>query len=417
MIGTMRIVLVVLAAALVAVLAPSPADACSCQAPGPPCAELFRSTVFVGKVTKVVSAKTQDTTTFEVVETLHAAFPLPKSVTITHGSNGSMCGMSFAQGKTYVVYAGGTSPTTLGVGRCSRTHVWTKDDPDVVLAHAASTRTEALVEGFVGVMGGDEPKPKAGIEIRAVGTKISAKSNAAGKFSFSVPPGSYKLEVVNPELRMWRGEAVSIDVPVAAACAMPSLSVSYDGRIEGTVTDAAGKPVAGLEVHAFAKREADRHWRLSASTDANGHYLIHEVPPGTHLVGVSIPDSGGSGPTSPYPTTYYPGTPVLAKAKALATKQAGLLSKIDFVVPVALPVATLRGVVRHKDGKPAVGASVSLVPAGRTRSTGMSADASGAYAMRELVGEDVVLKACFGGTCIEDKRKVTADAVIDLTLP
>lgn len=413
----MRIVLVVLAAALVGLLAPATADACSCRAPGPPCAELFRSTVFVGKVTKVVSAKARDTTTFEVVETLHSAFPLPKSVTINHGSEGNMCGMSFAQGKTYVVYAGGTSPTTLGVGRCSRTHAWTKDDRDVAFAHAASTRTEALVEGYVGVMGGDEPTPKSGIEIRAGGTKVSAKSNAAGKFSFSVPPGSYKLEVVNPEFRMWRGEAVSIDVPVAAACAMPSLSVSYDGRIEGTVTDAAGKPVANLEVHAFAKREADRHWRLSANTDANGHYLIHEVPAGTHLVGVSLPDYGGTGPMSPYPTTYYPGTPALAKAKLLATKQAGLVSKIDFVVPVALSVATLRGVVRHKDGKPAAGATLSLVPAGRTRSTGMAADASGAYSMRELVGEDVVLKACFGGKCAEDKRKVTADAVIDLTLP
>lgn len=417
MITAMRIVLGVLAAAVLVLVAPSRADACSCEAPQPPCAELFRSTVFVGKATKVVSGRGSSTTTFEVVETLSASFPLGKTVTITHNADGNTCGTSFTRGKTYVVYAGGSSATSLGIGRCTSTHLLGKNDEDVALARAKPTRTEAQIDGWVGVLTGDSSAPKAGIEIRAVGTGKSGKSDASGKFSFTVPPGSYQLEVVNPDLRLRGGEPVSIALPVAMACALPRIVVAYDGRIEGTITETGGKPAANVEVYAIAKRESDRHWRVSAKTDAAGRYVIHEVPAGTFLVGVSLPDFGGTGPASPYPTTYYPGTPDLAKAKPLVTKQAGSAARIDFSVPAAAKLVTYRGVVRHADGKPAVGATISLVPAGRNRSTGMAADAKGAYVVTELAGEDVVLRACFGSKCVEDKRKTTVDAVIDLALP
>lgn len=398
---------------------PGRAEACSCQGPGPACAELFLSTVFVGKVTKVVSNRGSDTTTFEVVETLNSTFPLPKTVTITHGNDGNVCGIAFTQGKTYVVYSGGTSATTLGVGACTNTHRYSKDDPDVKLAHAKVTRTTALVEGRAVVSQGSDSKPLAGVEVRAVGTKISARSNAAGAFTLEVPPGAYTLEVLNQDLRIWQDRKVQFNVPSPAACAHPIVMVSYDGRVEGTVTDTAGAPVVGLEVHAIAKREGDRHWRLSAKTDATGHYLIHEVPAGTFLVGVSLPDYGGTSPQSPHPTTYYPGTPSLAKAKALAIKQAGLVGSIDFKVPAPTKVVTLSGTVRGKSGAPLPGVGVTIIPAGRNRSTGGSTDAKGSYSMQELAGEDVVIRACAGSpqVCVEDKRKTTTDAVIDLQLP
>ena len=417
----MRRLVVLVVVAVVTLLRAAPAEACTCRAPGPPCEELFRATVFVGKVTNVVSKAQSAVTTFEVLDTLHSDFPLGKTITIEHGTIGSMCGTSFAQGTTYVVYAGGTAPDKLGGGACSRTHVWTKNDQDVVFAHTTSTRKTALIEGTVELTNGDSSNPKAGVEIRARGTGGSVKSGPNGAFKLEVPPGTYSLEVTSPGLRVWQGRPVEVTLPVPAACAHPAISVSYDGRIEGTVTDPAGKAVRGIEVGAIAVRERDRSWRLSAKTDAQGHYLIHEVPAGSFLVGVSLPDYGGSDPQSPWPTTYYPGTPDLKKAKSIATKQSGLVSTIDFAVPAPAKVATFRGTVRRKDGSPSVGTSVMIVPAGRNRSTSAMTDAQGAYTLTELVGEDVVIRACDNGgskqQCAEDKRKVTGDAVIEFRLP
>jgi hypothetical protein len=407
--------------AILSLIRSAPADACTCRAPGPPCETVFIATVFVGKVTKVVSKAQSAVTTFEVLDTLHSDVPLGKTITIEHGTIGSMCGTSFAQGTTYVVYAGGTAPDKLGVFACSLTHVWTKNDPDVLFAHTTSTRKTALIEGTVVLTNGESSYPKPGVELHAAGTSFAAKSGANGAFKIEVPPGTYTLEVASPGLRAWQGQSVWVTLPVPAACAHPAVSVVYDGRIEGTVTDPAGKPVRGIEVGAIAVRERDRSWRMSAKSDAQGHYLIHEVPAGSFLVGVSLLDYGGSDPQSPWPTTYYPGTPDLKKAKSIATTQSGLVGTIDFAVPAPAKVVTFRGTVVRSDGSLSVGTSVTIIPAGRNRSTSAMTDVKGVYTLTELAGEDVVIRACDAGgsnpQCAEHKRKVTGDAVIDFRLP
>jgi hypothetical protein len=383
---------------------------------------MFRATVFLGKVSSVVDdPRGSAATTFEVLETLHSAFALGKSVTLHHGTIGSMCGIEFVKGTTYVVYAGGNSLDALGAGACSRTHVATKNDPDVAFAHATSTRKTALIEGQLELSTGDTSSPKAGVEVRASGTNVAAKSNAKGAFKLEVPPGTYTLEVTSPGLRLWDGRAVEVALPVASACAHPVLSVTWDGRIEGTVTDPDGQPVAGAEIGAIAVRERDRHWRLSARTDAQGHYLIRGASAASYLVGVSLPDYSGSDPQSPWATTYFPGVPELAKAKPVIVKQAALTPAIDFVLPRPARVATLRGTVTQADGSPSVGASVTIAPTGKNRSTSGLTDKSGAWSLQELAGEDIALRACAYDQgpplCVEVQRKVEGDAVIDLKLP
>ena len=237
----------------------------------------------------------------------------------------------------------------------------------------------------------------------------SAKSNGKGGFTLDVPPGTYSLAIGNADLRLWQGRAVEVALPVAAACATPHLTVAYDGRIEGTVTGADGKPVADLEVGAIAVRPSERSWRLSSRTDAKGHYLLHEIPAGTFQVGVSIPDYGGTDVASPYPTTYY--------AEPIATKRAGLVSNIDFSIPAAIKRVTFTGTVRRADGSPIAKAYVTITPVGKNRSTSGPADDKGVYKAIELAGEDVSIKVCEGRACAEIKRaKIAADETIDLVI-
>ncbi|MFO0601408.1 MAG: carboxypeptidase-like regulatory domain-containing protein [Myxococcaceae bacterium] len=402
----------VLSCLVVGVLAWSPrAEACSCQAPGPPCESMFLSTVFVGTVTNVAQLSGAAITTFEVSEVLHSRKPLGKTVAVQHGVIGSMCGLTFEPGKTYVVYAGGDEQ--LSTGACTRTHLFKKNDEDVAFAHARPP-AEARVQGVVVL--NDESGPRAGVEVRVKGTALSAKSDAKGRFAFSVPPGDYELEVVTAGYRPWRGEAPKISLPVAAACASRVFTLSIDGRIEGRLTDAGGKPVAGVEVYAEAKREADRHWRLSGKTDAEGRYVIHEVPPGSFTVGVSVADSGGISPTSPYAPTWYPGVADLKKAGLVKLDRAGVTSNVDFVLPAAVPVRKVRGSVKRPDGSPCPEVYVSVVPVGGLRSTGVAVDAKGEFAVDELEGLEVVVRACRAQKCAEEKRKVTGDLTVPLVL-
>ena len=69
---------------------------------------------------------------------------------------------------------------------------------------------------------------------------------------------------------------------------------------------------------------------VSAVTDASGEYVLRGVQAGKHLVVVNPPDHGGPDPSSPIPTTYYPGVASAAAASRIASARSGLVTNIDF---------------------------------------------------------------------------------------
>jgi hypothetical protein len=413
----------------------APSHACSCRAPGPPCASLFLSTVFVGKAIATVDKNGLAATTFEVAETLHALQPLGSVVKVRHSSSEGMCGMTFTPNATYVVYADGDLGA-LSTGLCSRTHELTAKDEDVAFAHQRAQGGGAVVEGQVAMA--DDQRAPGGIKVRATQTTqtsqtagaagtsgatapITATADHRGVFKLSLPPGTYALDVATPGLRLWGGKRVEVALPVAAACARPELRVQWDGQIAGKVRDVAGKPVANLLVSAVSIDPTSQRWRTFATTASDGSYVIHEVTPGSYRVGISVAEDGGPSPSSPYPTTYAPGTSSPKAAKRLKVKRAGRISNVDLVVPAALPVYTIRGAVRTSAGGPLGTTMVSVGPVSGERSTGASSDAAGHYEVKELGGVPIVIRACVRNAsappvCAEQTRTLSTDTTVDLTL-
>lgn len=363
---------------------------------------MFFGTVFVGKAVNAQDVKAPYPTiktTFEVVEVLNGTIAT-KTVDVQSSGIGSMCGISFDVGTTYVVYAGG-SGAALSAGACSRTHVWKPGDADVAFAHAAakSTATKAKVNGLVTV--GDDQAQRAGIEVRVKGTQIATKTNAKGAFAFEVAPGDYELEVAGKGMRVWQGEKVALSVASPNACPKPRVKMSWDGQIQGRITYADGKPASGARVSAAGRAGTQQAWRIESPADADGRYTLHEVQAGNWNVIVSSPDEGYPSPTSPHPTTFYPGTPDKKQAKGISIKRAGLVQNIDFVVPQPATVVTITGDITRADGKPAAKAWVNVIPKGANRSTGGAADDKGVMAVQELAGLEVVVRACSA----EDMKK------------
>ncbi len=138
----MRFTLFLLAVAL---LSPSPAEACSCNSAPPACVAIFEGVTFVGKVTGLTSGDFEMRTTLEVVETLYTAKPLPKQVEVAGITE--TCDYTFQRDTTYVVYARRDKQGALHVSGCGRTHVLTANDPDVAIARAAAKATTGTIEG------------------------------------------------------------------------------------------------------------------------------------------------------------------------------------------------------------------------------------------------------------------------------
>ncbi len=418
----MRALLVVVT--VVAVLTPKEADACSCQAPGPPCETMFSATVFVGKVLSSKPAPStngistgSETTTFEVIETLHSEKPLGKTVDLSHQTNGNICGITFDVGKTYVVYAGGANGQ-LSAGACSRTHRFTANDEDVAYAHALPKRLLAKVEGRVVRMDGHEKLPLEKIEVRTADAGVSVKVASKGTFTLDLPPGTHQLELVSEVATLWERSSAMVVVPHAASCAKPMLSVQWNGRIGGRLTGPDGGVLAGVDVFALPQK-GDPHWRAADTTKTDGTFEVSGLAPGAYVLAVSPEDFGGLSPSSPFPTTWAPGVNDRKKAKAVTVTAAGRAGPVEFVVPQPMQTVSLKVVVKSKAGAVVQGSQVNVAPENGNRSTGAGTDASGAIVVKELAGVVLVVRACSSDMkkCVTAKRAFDGDAIVNLTLP
>src|SRR5260370_17317145 len=72
---------------------------------------------------------------------------------------------------------------------------------------------------------------------------------------------------------------------VCTLAGTPLYSQTSFGRISGTVTDGSGAPVAGVIV---AVRNQETQSIRSAETDANGYYVVTNLPIGPYVVEVSL---------------------------------------------------------------------------------------------------------------------------------
>lgn len=397
----------------VGLLVQGEAEACSCVANQAPCATMFSSTVFVGKALATTQTSPGATTTFELIETLHAVSPLEKSVVVSHLIIGSLCGLTFEPGVSYVVYADGT-PGQLSAGACSRTHRLMPDDEDVAFAHALPNREWAHVEGRLVRAAGHETLPLAGLLVHVLDAGVTSRASASGAFALELPPGLHTLTLLTDRATI-SAPPVVLRLPHPAACARPMVPVGWNGQVTGRTLTEDGGVVAGVELDAVAPGKA-RDLRDIATSGDDGTFRFTGLPPGVFVIGVSLPEAGGTSPTSPWPARWAPGVSTLAKARRYRLSPGGRVGPIDFVLPSPLARIAIKVLVTSKTG-PATSKWVTVTPDGGERSTSAATDSEGTVLVKELAGRFTV-RACEADLkrCVETKRKLEADSTVELLL-
>lgn len=343
--------LVVMSALVVA--AENDALACSCMRSGPPCQAAWTAdVVFAGTVRSMEEIDNNAYGTpyrsvlvrFDVERGFVNAVPGP--VEIVTGTGGGDCGYSFATGGRYLVYAWKTPSSRLSTGICSRTRPLDEAEEDLrYLRSIPATGTGARVYGRINEWRRD-PAEESGVDYGPVeGVTVSVRgpaflrdvvTDAHDRYEVTnLPAGKATITVVPSfgfDSRSLEGE---LDLRDLRACSELNFTISQIARASGSVVDASGRPVAGVEVEAVAAELAGFDpppFQRPVRTDGRGVFEFEALPPGTYVFGVNLTKRPGARQRGK--PVFLPGTALAREATVIELKpgdrkETGVLRLVD----------------------------------------------------------------------------------------
>lgn len=166
-------------------------------------------------------------------------------------------------------------------------------------------RTETLMTvdwpglGYGGVAGvvSDEqgPAPDVGVNLEVFRegwarwiTAESTTSSAQGEYSFSTLDSrkKWRITISDPVVGRLDPQGSRPATLTPGAVSQVDVSLVAGGSIQGLIADeVSGVPIAGANVELYIYSEPDAHgYRRTVSTDANGHYKILGLYPGSYCL-------------------------------------------------------------------------------------------------------------------------------------
>jgi hypothetical protein len=332
-----------------AVVSERDAFACSCMMTGPPCQATWTAdSVFIGTVASIATiddgspgASYQSRlVTFNVERGFVNAATGP--VEIVTGMGGGDCGYSFKRGVTYLVYASRSGASILTAGICSRTRPVAEAQDDLKYLTAMSTAGGGgRVYGRVNESRRDPAEPSwidygpvdgISVSIRGATFFRDAVTDRDGRFEVpNVPVGEATLSMTVPpgfEPATFERELLIKD---PRACTQVDLTIRPLARASGFVTDASGRPLAGVEIDAVARELAayrPEQFQRPAKTDDRGAFEFEDLPPGSYVFGINLtkdPFNRPRGAAIFLPGTALPSEATVVELRAGDRKEVGVL--------------------------------------------------------------------------------------------
>jgi Carboxypeptidase regulatory-like domain len=360
--------------AVILLLLPTCAEACSCIGPTPICSAYWTSPViFRGKVIEQTllrpapqPVKNPDGSTdtiigpgkyrirFAVAETFRGKSE--REIIVYTNEQSSACGFPFEDGKEYVVFTyADRESSELSTSHCSHTHEVTDDDLRWMRG-LSKAPAGASIFGTITIPGEGNERQDANVRLRGAVNRDLVPSANGAYAATGLPPGAYTLSATVPAGFVTDGPR---SVTVAdKGCAQVDWRVQFNGHIGGQVMDVAGTAIADLPVE-LSRQDANSAIGYSTvslvTTDAHGRYEFAPVAPGDYYVAAN---SLGPSRTRPYPRVYYPDAESREAAAAVHLEASASLDNIGISLPKAWTPVTVHTRVVMPNGMPAANAEV-----------------------------------------------------------
>jgi Carboxypeptidase regulatory-like domain len=326
---------------VVLLLAPCADDAfaCACIQSGPPCQAAWTAdVVFAGTVRAIdrIEGSPGDLlfdrvrVTFDVEQGY--INPPSRVVEVRTGSGGGDCGYSFKIGKRYLVYGWNRPPAGLTTGICSRTRPIEDAAEDLhYLKTIPPKGAGARVYGRINEWR-HEPAEERGVDygplegirvsVQSATMQVDAVTDADGRFEVkNVPAGKATITVLAPFGFDARYLSHEIDITDPRACSAQDFTLTLRATASGTVVDASGRPLAGVQVDAVAAELAGYDpppYLYPVKTDAQGAFAFDSLPPGRYVFGINLTKRPGL--PRPGASVFLPGVAAARDASVIELK-------------------------------------------------------------------------------------------------
>lgn len=279
--------------------------------------------------------------------------------------------MGIAPGKRFVVYLAYEQGKTLirseskeiskAAADLAFLRDWDQKDPGAKIFGRLSLIVKSSLDKY-----SMQPIPAANLRIQSDELKktYNIATDENGNYELDgLTPGIYKVEALIPENSHLYTYASSTRL-FAKGCTQTDVEISYENELRGKVVDPAGKPVAKVRLELipinYIKPPYDV-WGPQESTFSNddGSFVLWNVPPGKYHLAVNytyLPEF-----ETPYPTSFFPGTPDRTKAQVIEIAAGKKIDGIKFVLgPERLVERKMTGRAVFADGRPAANVMVYL---------------------------------------------------------
>jgi hypothetical protein len=339
-----------LALAFLALILPELARACTCSEPGPaPCRLLQEaSLVFLGTVVDIENPPNSDPKVedrglsryhFRVDERF--AGTRAEDLDIYSGRGGADCSYHFLSGQQYLVFAYKDDKGRLSTGICSRTQPAAQ--AQILLTTLRAIRDGQEVPSLFGVLwrtqssygsaeleNYDAPLVNKVVRLKSqTNAEFSSVTDQTGAYAFyGLPAGNYQVSADLGASHLKMGES-SLALP-AHACYPLNIFTVPATRIQGHVVAPDGHNIeTGVELFLAGKYSSGRgEWEYSKGDEG---FQFNGIAPGDYVL---VFNNGEHlDPDAPFPRTFYPAAPDLARAAPIHVTEGDEVINADIHLP------------------------------------------------------------------------------------
>jgi hypothetical protein len=359
------------------------ASACTCStAPPGKCPGLETDdVVFLGTVTQVenlpapapsadASAPSNPAATlvvryhFQINERF--AGPDTQEIDVFSGGDDGDCAFRFKKGEQYIVYTNKSDDGRLFASICSGTRP--ASEGRALLPQLRAMRNGQRVASVFGVLrrsdppllaptdDPDDPLPHIKLKLRSKDDRFATSTGPDGVYTFyDVHAGEYIYTADLPARFEFTQKTLHGGLPPFripnGACFEYNVNALPTGKIRGSVVGPDKKPLANASVELYrADRYDDSQLGLWGFQGAKGIFEFEHIGPGEYILVFNRMNR--MDPNSPFPRSFYPGTPDRSDAKFIKLKDGQQLLKTDLHVRDGFTTRLLRVQLKWPAGRP-----------------------------------------------------------------